>query len=99
MGEKGALCILLMICIIGGAFLLGGLLFSRSVSTILQLVVAQGDTSVMKAVRYPQRQSAVVILTIIAKSTRRIAPKTPAIAVITFILGSPFIVTTLVGIV
>ena len=40
MGERGALCILLMICIIGGAFLLGGLLFSRSVSTILQLVVA-----------------------------------------------------------
>ena len=40
MGEKGAVCILLMICIIGGAFLLGGLLFSRSVSTILQLVVA-----------------------------------------------------------
>ena len=40
MGERGALCILLMICIIGGAFLLGGLLFSQSVSTILQLVVA-----------------------------------------------------------
>ena len=32
-----------MICIvIGGAFLLGGPLFSRSVSTILQLVVATG---------------------------------------------------------
>ena len=40
MGERGAVCILLMICIIGGAFLLGGLRFSRSVSTILQLVVA-----------------------------------------------------------
>ena len=39
-GEGGAVCILLMICIICGAFLLGGLLFSRSVSTILQLVVA-----------------------------------------------------------
>ena len=33
------MCILLMLCIICGAFLLGGLLFSRSVSTILQLVV------------------------------------------------------------
>ena len=32
-----------MICIIGGAFLLGGLLFSRSVSTILQQVVAHAD--------------------------------------------------------
>ena len=39
MGERGVLCILLMICIIGGAFLLGGLLLSRSVLTILQLVV------------------------------------------------------------
>ena len=37
------MCILLMICIIGGAFLFKGLLFSRSVSTILQLVVATSD--------------------------------------------------------
>ena len=37
------MCILLMICIICGAFLLGGLLFSRSVSTILQLVVEDED--------------------------------------------------------
>ena len=35
------MCILLMICIIGGTFLFGGLLFSRSVSTIFQLVVAR----------------------------------------------------------
>ena len=39
------MCILLMICIIGVAFLLGGLLFSRSVSTILQLVVASEMTA------------------------------------------------------
>ena len=32
-------CILLMRCIVGSAVLLGGLLFSRSASTILQLVV------------------------------------------------------------
>ena len=37
------MCILLMICIIGGAFLFGGLLFSRGVSTILQLVVASSQ--------------------------------------------------------
>ena len=39
-GGEGAVCILLMICIIGGAFLLGRPLFSWSVLTILQLVIA-----------------------------------------------------------
>ena len=39
------MCILLMICIIGGAFLIGGLLFSGSVSTILQLFVASKSGS------------------------------------------------------
>ena len=42
-GGGEVVCILLMICIIGGAFLLGGLLFSRSVLTILQLVVAVAE--------------------------------------------------------
>ena len=38
-GGGGAVCILLMRCIIGSAFLLGRLFFSWSVLTIFQLVV------------------------------------------------------------
>jgi len=40
----------------------------------------------------------VSILTIIAKRIKRIAPRTPAIAATTFTLGSPFIITAVVGI-
>ena len=56
MGERGALCILLMICIIGGAFLLGGLLFSRSVSTILKLVVAMSPWTSMRTILSPRKK-------------------------------------------
>ena len=78
MGERGAVCILLMICIIGGAFLLGGPLFSRSVSTILQLVLAT-ITSIIIVIHYKisakeEKVKTLLKYTLVSRQTMWLSP-------------------------